>query len=86
MSVSIRLHRAGSNKKPFFRLVAADSRRATSGKILEVLGWYDPKKPYPDNFSLNMERIEHWLSVGAHMSETARALVRTHRRRASASS
>ncbi len=83
MAVSIRLHRAGSNKKPFFRLVAADSRRATSGKILEVLGWYDPKKSYPDNFSINAERLEYWLGVGGQMSETVRALVRTHRRRTS---
>lgn len=81
MAVSIRLHRAGSNKKPFFRLVAADSRRATSGKILEVLGWYDPKKSYPENFSINTERLEYWLGVGGQMSETVRALVRTHRRR-----
>lgn len=83
MSVSIRLHRAGSNKKPFFRLVAADSRRATSGKILEVLGWYDPKKSGPDNFAINAERLKYWIGVGGQMSETVRALVRAYQRRVS---
>ncbi len=79
MAVSIRLHRAGSNKQPFFRLVAADSRRATSGKILEVLGWYDPKKKVRPAFSINLERVEHWEKTGAHLSETARSLVRRAR-------
>ena len=78
MAVSIRLHRAGSNKKPFFRVVAVDSRRATSGKILEVLGWYDPKKK-TDDVSINLARLEYWQNVGAHMSDTVRSLVRRFR-------
>ncbi len=83
MAVSIRLHRAGANKQPSFRIVAADSRRATSGKILEILGWYDPKKS-TDNVSIKLDRLEDWCRKGAHMSETVRALVHQFRRSAGA--
>lgn len=77
MAVTIRLHRAGSNKQPFFRLVAADSRRATSGRIIEVLGWYDPRKD--GQMSINMERLAYWQGIGARLSDTARSLVRRAR-------
>ncbi len=75
MAVSVRLRRAGGRKKPFFRVVAADERRATSGKFIEDLGWYDPKKN-GDNFSLKLDRIAYWTERGAHVSETVRSLIR----------
>jgi small subunit ribosomal protein S16 len=65
----------GSRNKPFYRLVAADSRFATTGRFLEALGWYDPKKK-DENFSVNIERVEYWLGNGAQLSATAKSLVK----------
>ena len=73
MSVVLRLRRMGSNKKPFYRLVAADSRRPTDGRFLETLGTYNPiLKPAAVN--LNEDRIGYWLAVGAQPSDTVKAL------------
>ena len=67
MSVSLRLSRGGSKKRPYFRIVAADIRSPRDGKYLERLGTYNPmrSKDDPDRISLNKERIKYWLSVGA---------------------
>jgi len=64
----------GRRNEPFYRVVAADSRFATSGRFLENLGWYDPKK-VDQNFSLNLERVDYWLDSGAQVSNTAKSLV-----------
>ena len=71
--VVLRLRRMGANKKPFFRLVAADSRRPTDGRFLETLGTYNPKVK-PAVVDLNEERIGYWLAVGARPSDTVKAL------------
>jgi small subunit ribosomal protein S16 len=63
----------GAKKKPFFRLVAADSRRPTDGRFLETLGTYNPKVK-PAAVNLNEERIGYWLAVGARPSDTVKAL------------
>lgn len=81
MAVKIRLRRLGSNKKPYFRIVAADVRASNQGRILDTLGWYDPKKK-TDNFKINLEKVDYWLSKGALISDTARSLVRKQRRKA----
>lgn len=78
MATKIRLRRMGSRNKPFFRLVAADSRFATTGRFLEVLGWYDPKQK-GGNFSVNLERVDYWLGTGADASATARSLIKKAR-------
>jgi len=75
MAVTIRLRRIGSNKRPFFRIVAADERCATGGRFLEVLGWYDPKKK-GRNFELDLARVDYWAGVGARCSDTVRSFVR----------
>lgn len=75
MATKIRLRRMGAAGKPFYRVVAADSRFATTGRFLEILGWYDPKQK-GENFSLNMERINYWLGTGAQLSGTAASLVK----------
>lgn len=68
----------GSRNKPFYRLVAADSRFATTGRFLELLGWYDPKQK--DNpFSVNVERVDYWLGNGAQVSATAASLIKKAR-------
>ena len=78
MATKIRLCRMGARNKPFYRLVVADSRFATTGRNLEVLGWYDPKKAN-DNFSVKLDRVEYWQGVGAQMSSTAKSLIKKAR-------
>lgn len=75
MATKIRLRRMGARNKPFYRLVVADSRFATTGRFLEALGWYDPKQK-ADNFSVNLERVNYWLGTGAQLSTTAKSLVK----------
>ena len=67
MSVSLRLSRGGSKKRPFFRIVAADVRAPRDGRYIERLGTYNPmrEKKDPERVKLNLERIKYWLSVGA---------------------
>lgn len=75
MATKIRLRRMGTTGKPFYRVVAADSRFATTGRFLEILGWYDPKQK-GENFSLKMDRVNYWLGTGAQLSGTAASLVK----------
>ena len=67
MSVSLRLSRGGSKKRPYYRIVAADIRSPRDGRYIERLGTYNPMKQKndPERISLNIERIKYWLSVGA---------------------
>ena len=78
MATKIRLRRMGARNNPFYRLVVADSRFATTGRYLEVLGWYDPKKA-ESNFSVKVDRVDYWLGVGAQMSSTAKSLIKKAR-------
>jgi len=78
MAVKIRMTRTGANKDISYRIVAADSRSPRDGKNLEVVGWYDPKKKGV-NYSLKMDRIEHWVSKGALVSDTVKSLIRKTR-------
>jgi len=83
MAVKVRLRRMGSNKKPFFRVVATDSRRPNEGRFLELLGWYDPKKTGV-NYELKTDRVDYWVSKGAIVSDTVRSLMRKKRKVAAA--
>jgi len=71
MSVVIRLSRAGAKKRPFYRLVVADSRFPRDGRFIERVGTYDPKKPKdsPERVKLELERIKYWMSKGAQPSD-----------------
>ena len=81
--VVIRLQRGGFNKRPFFHLVVADSRRAASGKFLERLGFYDPKAPEGrEGLRVNMERVKQWTGKGAQLSPTAKRLVKQFAKKA----
>lgn len=75
MAVRIRLKRMGAKKRPFYRLVVADSRSARDGRIIETLGHYDPLTD-PSRVSVDAERARVWLSQGAQPSDTARRLLR----------
>jgi len=76
MSVVIRLMRAGAKKRPFFRMVAADSRRQRDGRFLEILGHYNPlSQPY--ELVVHKDRVVSWISKGAQPSEQAASLLRS---------
>jgi len=75
MSVRIRISRHGAKKKPFYRIVAADSRRARDGRFLEIVGTYDPNSD-PATITLKEERLQHWLGYGATPSKTVSELMR----------
>jgi small subunit ribosomal protein S16 len=78
MSVKIRLRRDGAKKRPFYHVVAADSRRARDGRFIEELGYYNPIVAAENEpvLVLKEDRIRYWLSVGAQPSETAAALLK----------
>ena len=71
MSLSIRLTRGGAKKRPYYRIVVADSRAPRDGRFIEKLGSYNPllAKDSPERVKLDVERISHWLSVGAQPSD-----------------
>lgn len=75
MAVRIRMQRRGSKKRPFYAVVAADSRMPRDGRFLEKLGTFNPCVE-TGGISLNMERINHWLGVGALPSDTVAKLMK----------
>ncbi len=75
MTVRIRLTRKGTKKKPFYRLVAANSEAPRDGKFLEILGSYDPMKD-PALIKIHKEKVEYWLGKGASVSDSARAILK----------
>jgi len=70
----IRLRRAGSKNRPFFRVVVTEGKTARDGKFVEVLGHYDPRTK-PETVVIDRERLAHWVGVGARPSNTVRTLV-----------
>ena len=75
MAVRIRLARMGAKKKPFYRLVAADSEAPRDGRFLEILGSYDPMKD-PGLIKIHEEKVQSWLKKGAMVTESARAILK----------
>ena len=76
MAVVIRLMRTGAKKRPYYRLVAADSRRQRDGRFLEILGHYNPIEQ-PHKLVVEKERVEQWIANGAQPSEQVASLLRT---------
>ncbi len=77
MSVRIRLTRMGRKNRPFYRIGAFDNRTRRDGASIEVLGFYDPLNPSADQqVQLKLERIRHWLDVGATPSETVASMIK----------
>ncbi|MGA8050463.1 MAG: 30S ribosomal protein S16 [Burkholderiales bacterium] len=75
--VVIRLARGGANKRPFYHMVVADSRRARDGRFIERVGFYDPKAPEGrEALRVNVERVKHWQGKGAQLSPTVTRLVK----------
>jgi small subunit ribosomal protein S16 len=71
MAIALRLSRGGAKKRPYYRIVAADSRAARDGKYLEQIGTYNPllAKDNPERVKLNEDRARYWLGVGAQASD-----------------
>jgi len=74
MAVRIRLKRIGTHKKPFYRLVVADSRCPRDGRFIEMVGTYDPLKK-PAEIKVNQEKTLGWLKKGAVPSDTVKTLL-----------
>ena len=72
--VKIRLMRMGSKKRPFYRIVAADSRSPRDGKFLEILGHYDPRTE-PNKIEIKKDRIDDWVSKGAQYSGRVQKII-----------
>lgn len=81
MSVSIRLRREGALNRPYYRIVVADARSPRDGKFIEHIGNYDPKKD-GENASIDLSRVDYWLSCGAQPSDTVRSIIRKVRKKA----
>ena len=75
--VAIRLRRAGSKKRPFFRIVVTDSRAARDSSFVEILGHYNPRTK-PALVDVKKERVDYWISKGAQPSDTVRTLISRH--------
>jgi small subunit ribosomal protein S16 len=74
--VKLRLQRFGNHKRPFYRVVASDSKRARDGKFLEILGTYDPIN---GQVNFDKEKINAWIQTGAQPTETVRSLLKKHK-------
>jgi small subunit ribosomal protein S16 len=70
----IRLRRAGSKNRQFYRVVVTEQARARDGRFVEVLGHYNPRTK-PETLDLDRERVAHWLKAGAQPSDTVRTLI-----------
>ena len=75
MAVKIRLTRMGTKKKPYYRLVAANSESPRDGKFLEILGSYDPMKD-PAQIAVDKDKVNRWLEKGAMVTESAKAILK----------
>lgn len=74
MSVKLRLSRVGAKKNPFYRVVVTDSRSPRDGRFIEHVGVYNPNRE-PVEIRFDMDRVKHWLSVGATASDTVSELL-----------
>ena len=85
MAVHIRLRRIGKNpkKRPHFRISVSDQRRGRDSRVIEELGYYTPVS---EALEVNLERIKHWTSKGALMSDTVKSLVKKMQKKSLAES
>ncbi|MBI9011614.1 MAG: 30S ribosomal protein S16 [Clostridiales bacterium] len=76
MAVKIRMKRMGTKKKPFYRLVVADSRSPRDGRIIEQVGYYNPMSE-EKTLKVDAEKVQKWLSTGAQPTETVKRLLKS---------
>lgn len=75
MAVKIRLRRMGAKKKPFYRIIVADSRSPRDGRFIEEIGSYDPLKD-PSEIKVDSEKAKQWIANGAQPTETVKTLLK----------
>jgi small subunit ribosomal protein S16 len=75
MAVKIRLRRMGAKKKPFYRIIVADSRSPRDGRFIEEIGTYDPLKD-PSEIKVDGEKVKSWIANGAQPTESVKALLK----------
>ena len=75
--LSIRLRRAGTTKKPYYRVVVTEARSGRDGSFVENLGTYNPKSK-PAAVAIDKARVAHWLKQGARPSDSVRTLIHRH--------
>lgn len=73
--LAIRLRRTGTTKRPYYRVVVADSQSWRDGRFVEVLGHYDPRKS-PPVVKVDVDRAKHWVKKGAQVSDTVKSLLK----------
>ena len=83
MSVSLRLNRKGTKDRPYYKIVAVDSRKRRDGRFIEQLGTYDPLLE-GTNYTIDLAIADKWLAVGAKPSETVNSMIRKARTAAAA--
>lgn len=83
MAVAIRLKREGAKNHPYYKIVVADQRKPRDGRFIEIIGTYDPKKE-GENYSLQLDRAEYWVGVGARPSQTVGSIINKARKQAAA--
>jgi small subunit ribosomal protein S16 len=74
MAVAIRLRRDGARNNPYYKIVVADQRSPRDGRFIEIIGTYDPKKK-DENYSIQLDRAEYWVGVGARPSQTVGSII-----------
>lgn len=81
MAVRLRLTRLGRKKRPYYRIVATDSRSPRDGRSIELLGHYDPMSN-PSGLKIDLDRVDYWVGVGAQPSDTVAHLIARARKAA----
>lgn len=76
MAVKLRLQRFGSNKRPFYRVVASESNKARDGKFLEIIGTYDP---LIGKVQMDSEKVQKWMNNGAQPTDTVKSLLKKYK-------
>lgn len=78
MSVKIRLKRMGAKRRPYYRIVVADSTAPRDGKTIDELGYYHPVEAEDRQFKIDADRVKEWLAKGAQPSDTVKSLLNKH--------
>ncbi len=76
MAVVIRLQRTGKRTQPQYRIIAADKRSAVGAQAKEVLGTFNPCLKETEQININLDRVNHWIKVGAVPSQTVSSLIK----------
>ncbi|WP_028356998.1 30S ribosomal protein S16 [Brackiella oedipodis] len=83
--VVIRMARSGSKKRPFYNIVAADSRNRRDGRFIERVGFYNPvASEGTENLRIALDRVEYWVGNGAQLSDTVKRLVKEYKAKTAA--